>query len=109
MESLTPSSRILIAEACSHAPTSEDIGTVRIPALLRQRYGVDISIDHVQGLDFPEDLSSYQLIIHCGSCMLNRAQFLARQAEAHTAGVPMTNYGLALAYLTGTLERILRK
>lgn len=107
MERLTTESRILIAEACSHAPASEDIGTVRIPALLRKRYGEGIQIEHAVGQNFPDDLSRYQLIIHCGSCMLNRAQLLSRQAEAQAVGVPMTNYGLALAFLTETLPRLL--
>lgn len=106
MERLTPHSRILIAEACTHAPLSEDIGTVKIPRMLRKCFGEQLRIDHVSGNDFPEDLSPYQLIIHCGACMFNRKHVLSRVEQARLSGIPMTNYGVALAWLTGILDKI---
>ena len=106
MDGLTASSVILIAEACTHAPLEEDIGRVRIPKLLRQRIGQDLRIDIVSGSDFPEDLTPYDLIIHCGACMFNRRHVLSRVAQAQAAGVPITNYGIAMAKLNGILSRI---
>lgn len=88
--------RVLIAEACTHAPKHEDIGRVKIPALLRQRYGQRVSTDFVRGIDFPADLSSYDLIVHCGGCMFNRRMMMARIAASRRAAIPMTNYGLLL-------------
>lgn len=96
---LTPESRVLIAEACTHVPDSEDIGRVKIPALLRKRAGSTLRIDVVGGHDFPSDLGAYDLVIHCGACMFNRRYVLSRVAQAKAQGVPMTNYGIALAYL----------
>ena len=96
---LTPESRVLIAEACTHVPDSEDIGRVKIPALLRKRAGSTLRIDVVGGRDFPSDLGAYDLVIHCGACMFNRRYVLSRVAQAKAQGVPMTNYGIALAYL----------
>lgn len=103
---LTPSSRVLIAEACAHAPLTEDIGTVKIPRLLRKRIGEELQIDFVSGNDFPQDLSSYDLIIHCGACMFNRKYVLSRIARARAQQVPITNYGVTIAYLTGILDKI---
>lgn len=103
---LTPSSRLLIAEACTHAPEGEDIGTVKLPRLLRKRIGEALTIEHVSGRDFPEDLTSYDLVIHCGACMFNRRMLVARQDLATAQQVPMTNYGLAIAYLTGILDKV---
>lgn len=103
---LTPSSRLLIAEACTHAPEGEDIGTVKLPRLLRKRIGEGLTIEHVSGRDFPEDLTSYDLVIHCGACMFNRRMLVARQDLATAQQVPMTNYGLAIAYLTGILDKV---
>ena len=103
---LTEQSRVLIAEACTHAPLTEDIGRVKIPRLLRQRIGENLQIDMVSGSDFPQDLSGYHLIIHCGACMFNRKYVLSRVASARMQGVPMTNYGVTLAYLTGILDKI---
>lgn len=106
IDTLTESSRILIAEACTHAPLSEDIGRVKLPRLLRNRIGEKLQIDIVAGTDFPHDLSPYALIIHCGACMFNRKYVLSRIERARRQSIPMTNYGIALAHLTGILDRI---
>ncbi len=106
--SLTEHSRVLIAEACTHAPVEEDIGRVKIPRLLRKKVGEGLQIDFVRGTDFPqgEELSRYNLIIQCGSCMFNRNYMLSRQEQALAAQVPMTNYGLAIASLTGIIGKV---
>ncbi|MGE5611543.1 MAG: [FeFe] hydrogenase H-cluster maturation GTPase HydF, partial [Bacillota bacterium] len=99
--------RILIAEACSHHPITDDIGRVKIPRWLTQFVGGKLQIDHVQGHDFPQDLASYKLVIHCGACMWNRREMLSRLLRCQEAGVPITNYGLAIAYSLGIFERAL--
>lgn len=104
--SLTPQSRILIAEACTHAPLSEDIGRVKLPRLFRKKVGESLHIDIVSGTDFPTDLSSYELIIHCGGCMFNRKYVLSRIDRARCQHIPMTNYGVAIACLNGILDKI---
>ena len=104
--SLTEASRVLIAEACTHAPLTEDIGRVKLPRLLRKRIGEKLQIDIIGGTDFPQDLLPYDLIIHCGACMFNRKHVLNRIAKAKTQGVPMTNYGIVIAYINGILEQI---
>ena len=96
----------MIAEACTHAPLAEDIGRVKIPHLLRKRAGEGLQIDIVSGNDFPEDLSPYNLIIHCGACMFNRKYVLNRIEQARAQQVPMTNYGVAIAYISGILDKI---
>ncbi len=106
IDSLTENSRVLIAEACTHAPAGEDIGTVKIPALLRKKTGPGLRIDTVSGNDFPTDLSGYDLVIHCGACMFNRRHVLSRLEQAARQGVPMTNYGITIAHLTGIMRRI---
>ena len=98
--SLTESSRVLIAEACTHAPLSEDIGRVKLPHLLRKRIGEKLSIDIVAGTDFPQDLTPYSLVIHCGACMFNRKYVLSRIERARLQNVPMTNYGVATVSYT---------
>lgn len=103
---LTENSRVLIAEGCTHAPLEEDIGRVKIPRLLRRRVGQGLQVDVVAGSDFPHDLTGYDLVIHCGGCMFNRAYVLSRLAQAQRQGVPMTNYGVAIAYLTGILNQV---
>lgn len=103
---LTDSSKVLIAEACTHAPLTEDIGRVKIPRLLRNRIGSGLQIDIVSGTDFPQNLSGYDLIIHCGACMFNRKYVLNRVNSAREQHVPMTNYGVTIAYLTGILDKI---
>ena len=104
--SLTESSRVLIAEACTHTPLSEDIGRVKLPHLLRKRIGEKLSIDIVAGTDFPQDLTPYSLVIHCGACMFNRKYVLNRIERARLQNVPMTNYGVAIAFLNGILNQI---
>lgn len=106
IDRLTEQSRVLIAEACTHAPLTEDIGRVKIPRLLRKRTGEGLQIDIVSGTDFPEDLSPYHLIIHCGACMFNRKYVLSRIGRARAQQVPMTNYGVAIAHLNGILNKI---
>jgi len=106
IDHLTSNSRVLIAEACTHVPISEDIGTVKIPRMLREKAGDGISIVNVHGNDFPEDLTPYDLIIQCGSCMFNRKFVLNRVEKAKAQQVPMTNYGIAIAYLTGIMDKI---
>lgn len=106
IEQLTESSKVLIAEACTHAPLTEDIGRVKIPRLLRTRIGSGLQIDIVSGTDFPQDLSGYDLIIHCGACMFNRKYVLNRVNSAKEQHIPMTNYGVTIAYLAGILDKI---
>ena len=106
IDRLTEQSRVLIAESCTHAPLTEDIGRVKIPHLLRKRTGEGLQIDIVSGNDFPEDLSPYNLIIHCGACMFNRKYVLSRIEQARAQQVPMTNYGVAIAYLNKILDKI---
>lgn len=106
IDSLTPQSRVLIAEACTHAPLSEDIGRVKLPRLLKKKTGESLHIDIVSGTDFPTDLSSYELIIHCGGCMFNRKYVLSRIDQARRQHTPMTNYGVAIACLNGILDKI---
>ena len=101
IDRLTPQSRVLIAEACTHAPLSEDIGREKIPALLRKRVGETLRVDIVAGRDFPADLTGYDLVIHCGACMFNRRYMLSRIAQSQAQGVPITNYGITLAHLKG--------
>ena len=103
---LSPTAHILIAEACSHVPQNEDIGRVKLPRLLRKRFGEALQIDIVSGNDFPDDLIPYDLIIHCGACMFTRRHVLGRVARAVAQNVPVTNYGIAIAELTGILDRV---
>jgi [FeFe] hydrogenase H-cluster maturation GTPase HydF len=107
IETLRPGDRILIAEACSHHPIEDDIARVKIPRWLMQYVGGDLAFDTVQGHDFPEDLSPYKLVILCGSCVVNRREVLTRILRCKQAGVPVTNYGLAIAYSLGIFERAL--
>lgn len=106
IDRLSESSRVLIAEACAHAPMTEDIGRVKIPRLLRKKIGEGLQIDMVSGSDFPKDLSRYDLIIHCGACMFNRKHVMSRLENASAQRVPMTNYGITLAHLMGILDKI---
>ena len=104
IDGLRDGDRVLIAEACTHVPDTEDIGRVKIPTLLRKR--ADVRVEIAAGNDFPEDLSPYALIIHCGACVANKALVRSRTRKALLAGVPITNYGIALAKLQGMLERV---
>lgn len=106
IDGLKPGSKVLIAEACSHVPIAEDIGRVKIPALLHKRFGDNIDIQIASGKDFPEDLSPYSLIIHCGACVFGRSQMLSRIEAARAQHVPMTNYGIFMAHHLGILQRI---
>ena len=97
--------RVLMAEACTHHATHEDIGRVKIPRMLEKRAGGKLEFDFSGGRDFPEDLSPYKLIVHCGSCMLNRRETLRRLERA--GKTPVTNYGMAISYCRGVLKRVL--
>ncbi len=105
-ESLTENSKILIAEACTHVPLKEDIGREKLPRMLRARYGQGLHIDNVNGQNFPEDLSGYDLVIQCGACMFNRRYVMSRVEKAKSQGVPMSNYGVVIAYLSGILDKV---
>lgn len=107
IEKLQPGDKVLIAEACSHHPIGEDIGTVKIPRWLTQFVGGQLNFTHVQGHDFPGNLPEYKLVIQCGSCMLNRREVLSRIVHCREAGVPITNYGLAISYSLGIFTRAL--
>jgi [FeFe] hydrogenase H-cluster maturation GTPase HydF len=107
VDKLKSGHRVLVLEACAHHPIGEDIGRVKIPRWVRQYTGVDLDFIHMQGHDFPQDLSSYQLVIHCGSCMLNRREVISRILRCREAGVPITNYGVAITYSLGLLDRAL--
>lgn len=104
IDTLTENSRVLIAECCTHAPLAEDIGRVKIPNMLRKRFGKKLIIEHVSGTDFPKDLAKYDLIIQCGGCMFNRRYILSRIDRAKQQKIPMTNYGITIAHITGILE-----
>lgn len=106
LDALTEQSRVLIAECCTHAPLSEDIGRVKIPRMLKKRVGEKLTIDFVSGTDFPQDLSSYDLIIQCGACMFNRKYVMSRIDRAKHQEIPMTNYGVTIAHITGILEQV---
>ena len=106
IDSLTEQSKVLIAECCTHAPLSEDIGRVKIPKLLRKRFGEGLLIEMVSGTDYPQDLSGYDLIIQCGACMFNQKYVLSRIERAKMQEVPMTNYGITIAHLAGILDKI---
>lgn len=106
LDSLTNESHVLIAECCSHAPLQEDIGRVKIPRMLKKRAGEGLTVDIVSGTDFPENLSDYDLVIQCGACMFNRKYVLSRIDRAKKQQVPMTNYGVTIAHLTGILDKI---
>ncbi len=108
VDSLKHNDKILIAEACSHHPIKDDIGREKIPRWLQQYVGGKLDFHVVQGLDFPENLSDYKLVIHCGACMFNRRVMLNRILQCKKASVPITNYGLVIAYSLGIFERALQ-
>ncbi len=103
---LTENSKVLIAEACTHVPLKEDIGREKLPRMLRKKIGGGLTIDNVSGNDFPEDLSGYDLVIQCGACMFNRKYVMNRVAKVKAQNLPMTNYGVAIAFLSGILDKI---
>ena len=103
---LKPGDRVLIAEACTHHAVDDDIGRVKIPAWLCKYVGGELHIENVQGHNFPNDLlTDWDLVIHCGACMWNRREILSRMMHCRSAGVPITNYGLAIAFMLGILDR----
>jgi [FeFe] hydrogenase H-cluster maturation GTPase HydF len=107
VETLKPGDRVLVAESCTHHPIEEDIGRVKIPRWLQKYVGGNLQFTTVKGRDFPEDLSPYKLVIHCGACMWNRKEMMNRIRECQRQQVPITNYGLVIAYSLGILERAL--
>jgi [FeFe] hydrogenase H-cluster maturation GTPase HydF len=107
IEKLRPGDRVLIAEACSHHAIEDDIGRVKIPRWMRQYVGGDLRIDVSSGRDYPDNLKEYQLIIHCGACMLTRREMLARIQKAKEEKVPITNYGLSISLSQGVIRRVL--
>lgn len=106
IDALTEDSKVLIAEACAHAPLSEDIGREKLPRMLKKKVGKGLVVDMCSGPAFPQDVSDYDLIIHCGACMFNRRHVMSRIGCAKSQGVPITNYGVAIAKLSGILEQI---
>lgn len=108
IDTLKAGDKVLIAEACSHHPIGEDIGTVKIPNWLTKYVGGKLQVDSTRGHDFPENLHEYKIIIHCGACMWNRREMLSRIIKARQAGVPITNYGITIAYSLGIFERALQ-
>jgi [FeFe] hydrogenase H-cluster maturation GTPase HydF len=107
IERLRPGDRVLVAEACGHHPIGEDIGRVKIPRWLQQYVGGRLEFTTTQGHDFPADLASYRLVVHCGACMWNRREVLTRLLRCREAGVPISNYGMTIAYTLGIFERAL--
>lgn len=108
IDRLKPNDKVLICESCSHHPIGEDIGRIKIPRWLQKYVGFDLDINVMQGRDFPENLSDYKLVIHCGACMFNRREMLSRILFCRNAGVPITNYGLLIAYTHGIFDRVLQ-
>lgn len=108
IDKLENGSRVLISEGCTHHRQSDDIGTVKIPRWIRQHTGKNITFEHTSGMQYPRDLNEYELIIHCGGCMLNRREMLYRIEQARKAGIPIVNYGVLIAYLQGILPRCLK-
>lgn len=107
IKKLTSDSKVLIAEACTHHPTQEDIGRVKIPNMLHKKINSEIKIDYCAGKDFPQNLSDYDLIIHCGGCMLTRREQLLRISEAKKHNVPITNYGMAISVMQDSITKVL--
>ncbi|WMI79998.1 [FeFe] hydrogenase H-cluster maturation GTPase HydF [Anaerotignum sp. MB30-C6] len=106
LDSLKAGDKVLIAEACSHNPLDGDIGRVKLPAMIHKKIHPDITVEVVSGNDFPENLTPYTLIIHCGSCMFNRKHVLSRIEQAKAQHIPITNYGIAIAHMNGILDKI---
>jgi len=107
IDKLRAGDRVLVAEACTHHQIGDDIGRVKIPRWLTQYVGGALHFDHIQGCDFPDDITPYRLVIHCGSCTFNRRNLLSRIEKCHAAGIPITNYGMAIAKSLGIIERAL--
>lgn len=107
VDSLEDGDRVLIAEACTHHPLEDDIGRIKIPRWIREHTGKNPVFDSCPGRAYPENLSDYRLIVHCGGCMISRREMLLRVQRAREAGVPVTNYGVCISYLRGVLDRVL--
>ena len=107
IQSLKPGDKVLIAEACTHHAADDDIGRVKIPNALQKYVGGTLQIDVCAGRDYPANLKEYKLIVHCGGCMFNRSEILSRLQAAKEAGVPITNYGVALSFVSGALKQVL--
>jgi len=105
---LKPGDKVMIAESCTHHPITDDIGTVKLPRWIKEYVRGKVEFELWRGHDFPADLKKYRLIIHCGACMWNRRELLTRISLAQEAGIPITNYGLAIAFTQGIFERALR-
>ncbi len=108
LSNLQDGDRILISEACTHHRQCNDIGTVKFPKWISEFTGKNINFEFTQGGEFPQDLSKYKLIIHCGGCMINEAEMTTRQKRAKEQNIPMVNYGMAIAYMNGILDRALK-
>lgn len=107
VDDLKPGDKVLIAEACTHHRVEDDIGTVKIPRWLRRKAGGELQFDWSSGIEMPEHLERYKLIVHCGACMINRKEMLQRIMRAGSAGVPIVNYGVLIAHVLGILRRAL--
>lgn len=107
IKNLKPENKILIAEACSHHASKDDIGRVKIPKLLSKYLGFDIKFDVSSGIDYPKNLEEYSLIIHCGGCMINKKQMISRLNYAVEKKVPITNYGMVISFVNNTLDRVI--
>jgi len=105
IKDLKDGDEILMLEACTHSTTHDDIGKVKIPAMLQKKTGKKLNFTHLSGYDFPKDLSKYSLVIQCGGCMINKKAILNRLDVFDEQGIPVTNYGVVLAYLSGILDR----
>ena len=105
IDKLQDGDKILISEGCTHHRQCDDIGTVKLPRWIKKHTGKDISIDFTSGTEFPDDLSGYRMVIHCGGCMLNEREVRYRYRCAEESGIPITNYGTAIAYMNGILKR----
>ena len=105
VDMLQDGDKVLMSEGCTHHRQCQDIGTVKIPAWLRAYTKKSISIETSSGFGFPEDLSPYRMVIHCGGCMLNEREVQSRMRQAREQGVPFTNYGITIAYMNGILQR----
>ncbi len=107
VENLKPGDNVLIAEGCTHHRQSDDIGTVKIPRWLRQTIGGELNFEWASGQNLPEDLSKFQLVVHCGGCMLNRREMMHRLSVVKSQSIPIVNYGVLIAYLQGIFPRAL--
>ena len=107
LDTLSDGDRVLISEGCTHHRQCGDIGTVKMPTWIKKHTGKNLSFDFTSGGEFPEDLSSYALVVHCGGCMLNEREMKSRQQKAKALSVPMVNYGMAIAHMNGILKRSL--